>query len=98
MVDQSRRRALAGSGQIEGRSRQLNKEIFATLVSDDPARTGVKSEGQVKPSLSGFDIGDVALPDAARSIWRRHLGQPVFRDLVIVTTFGSAGPKNGVSV
>ena len=39
MVDQSRRRALAGSGQIEGRSRQLNKEIFATVVSNDPART-----------------------------------------------------------
>ena len=89
----SRGRALAGRRQIEGRSRQLNEEIFATVVSDDPARTGVKSEGQVKPSLGGFDVGDVALPELARSIWRRHLGQPVFRDLVIVATVGGAGPK-----
>ena len=50
-------------------------------------------KARLKQSLGGFDVGDVALPDAARSIWRRHLGQPVFRDLVIVTTFGSTGLK-----
>ena len=38
------------------------------MVSDDPARTGVKSEGQIKPSFGGFDVGDVALPELARPI------------------------------
>ena len=98
MVDQSRQRALAGSGQIEGGGRQLNKEIFATVMSDDPTRAAVKGEGQVKPTLSGFDVGDIALPDAARSIWRRHLGKPVFRNLVFVSTISRTGPENGASV
>ena len=63
------------------------------MVSDDPARTGVKSEGQIKPSFGGFDVGDVALPELARPIGRRHLGHPVFGDLVIVAALSSARPK-----
>jgi hypothetical protein len=93
MVDQSRGWALAGCGEIEGGGRELNKEIFATVMSDDPARAGIKSEGQVKPSLSGFDVGDVALPELARPIWRRYLGKPVLCDPVIVSTVGNRRPE-----
>jgi hypothetical protein len=64
MVDESRSWPLPNCRQIEGGSRELHKEIFPAMVSDDPARTGIESEGQVQPSLSSYDVGDVALPRA----------------------------------
>ena len=35
-----------------------------------------------------LDVGDVALPELAQAIRRRHLRKPVFRDLVIMVTLG----------
>src|SRR5215475_1432357 len=64
------------------------------MVRDDPARTPIKSKGQIKPSLSGLDLSDIALPNPARPIGGRHFGQPVFRDLIGVTTLGRARPKS----
>src|SRR5258708_38270277 len=62
------------------------------MVCDAAPRTGVESKGQVKPPLLGLDVGDVALPELARAIRRRHFCQPVFRDLVTMAAVGGARP------
>jgi hypothetical protein len=89
----------SGRWRVAARSKVVvvsSTRRVATVMSDDPTRTAVKGEGQVKPSLSGFDVGDIALPDAARSIWRRHLGKPVFRNLVFVSTVSRTGPETAL--
>ena len=69
------------------------RRSYPTMVRDDPARTPIKGEGQIKPSLGGLDVGDIALPKATRPIGRRHFGQPVCRNLMGGTTLGRARPK-----
>ena len=81
-----------GTPVIGSRTRGITE--FFPIVVGPPAKKRVEIlHNEAKPSLGSFDVGDIALPHPARSIWRRHLRKPVFRDLVIVTTFGSAGPK-----
>ena len=96
VVDEASKRSLADHGMLEGRRGQLTEHVFPAGVSDAAARTAIEGKGQIKPALLGLDVGDVALPELAWAIRRRHLCQPVFRDLVIMAAVGGARPETAL--
>ena len=96
VVDKTSERSLTAHRVLEGPRSQLTEHVLPTVVSDAAARTCIQSKGQIKPAILGLDVGDVALPELARAIRRRHLCQPVFRDLVIMATVGGARPETAL--
>jgi Protein of unknown function (DUF2699). len=78
VVDETSERSLTGHGMLESRRGQLSEHVLPAMVCDAAPRTGIESKGQIKPPLLGLDVGDVALPELARAIRRRHFCQPVF--------------------
>ena len=90
VVDKTNERSLTGHCVLESRRGQFSEHVLPADVSDAAARTAIEGKGQIKPALLGLDVGDIALPELAWAIRRRHLCQPVFRDLVIMATLGGA--------
>ena len=77
VVNEAVELAAARDGLIEGIQGQCGRQVFPTVVGDAAARTGIQSEGQIKPALAGGDAGKITLPDLAGAIRGRHLGQPM---------------------
>jgi hypothetical protein len=96
VVDKTNERSLTAHRVLEGPRGQLTEHVLPAVVCDAAARTGIESKGQIKPALLGLDVGDIALPELARTIRRRHLCQPVFRDLAIMVTLGGARPETAL--
>ena len=93
VVDEASERSLTGHCMLEGGRGQLTEQVLPAGVSNAAARTAIESKGQIKPALLGLDVGDIALPELARAIRRRHLCQPVFCDLVIMAAVSGARRK-----
>src|SRR4051812_36501137 len=72
---------------------KFSRKILARVVSDTAAGTGIQSKGEVKPAFSSLDVGDVALPDLAWTIWSRDLGQPVLSRWQAVRALSGHRPK-----
>src|SRR3546814_7670869 len=67
MVDTAGGRATPVDGGLQGGNRQAGVDPSADGVADDPARPGVKDDGDVDEAGRDRDIGNVRHPELVRS-------------------------------
>ena len=91
MLDEPGPWALTLGGHHERGERQLGAHMIAHRPADDLARGEVEDRGEVEPSLSGGDVGDVRQPDGVRRRCRERLLQQVRRDRKVVAAVRRAG-------
>ena len=85
-MEQARWRRQAFDGERKGRRGQLDTHVRAAVVGDTAARKGIQREGDKEPALAGGHVGEITLPDLARTIRRGDFGQPVLRNGMRVAT------------
>jgi hypothetical protein len=93
VMDEAGRRRGTGKCVAQRGGDQIDRHVFAAMMSDATAGERIQGEGQIKPAFAGGDVGKITLPDLAGPIGCRHAIEPVRSRLFRVPAIGGLGAE-----